>query len=62
LASFSGELVDALNDWALFFVITSLMVIPSLIMLYSLRHYFTDLLDKARERDRQDIKEDKLVE
>ncbi|MCL9773172.1 AmpG family muropeptide MFS transporter [Vibrio methylphosphonaticus] len=52
LASFSGELVDMLNDWSLFFIITSLMVIPSLIMLYSLRHYFNDLLNKARERDR----------
>lgn len=51
LASFSGELADYLNDWSLFFVITALMVIPSLIMLYSLRHYFTDLLDKARRRD-----------
>ncbi|WP_394127554.1 AmpG family muropeptide MFS transporter [Vibrio hepatarius] len=51
LASFSGELADYLNDWSLFFVITALMVIPSLIMLYSLRHYFTDLLDKARQRD-----------
>jgi PAT family beta-lactamase induction signal transducer AmpG len=50
LASFSGELVDYLNDWSLFFVITALMVIPSLIMLYSLRHYFNDLLDKARNR------------
>lgn len=53
LASFSGELVDALNDWALFFVITSLMVIPSLLMLYSLRHYFHDLLEKAKARDTQ---------
>ncbi|KOO14629.1 MFS transporter [Vibrio xuii] len=51
LASFSGELADYLNDWSLFFVITALMVIPSLIMLYSLRHYFTDLLEKARLRD-----------
>jgi PAT family beta-lactamase induction signal transducer AmpG len=51
LASFSGEMVDALNDWSLFFIITSLMVIPSLIMLYSLRHYFNDLLEKARHRD-----------
>ncbi len=54
LASFSGELVDYLNDWSLFFVITSLMVIPSLLMLYSLRHYFTDLLDKARKRDHEE--------
>lgn len=51
LASFSGELADYLNDWSLFFVITALMVIPSLIMLYSLRHYFSDLLDKAKRRD-----------
>lgn len=34
LASFSGELVDMLGgNWALFFVITSLMVIPSLLLL-----------------------------
>ena len=34
LASFSGELVDMLGgNWALFFVITSLMVIPALILL-----------------------------
>ncbi|MFC5078367.1 AmpG family muropeptide MFS transporter [Vibrio thalassae] len=62
LASFSGELVDALNDWALFFIITALMVIPSLIMLYSLRHYFTDLLEKARARDQNETNEDKLAE
>ncbi|RTZ16068.1 MFS transporter [Vibrio aquaticus] len=51
LASFSGEMADYLNDWSLFFIITSLMVIPSLVMLYSLRHYFTDLLEKAKKRD-----------
>ncbi|MBN3491461.1 MFS transporter [Vibrio neptunius] len=51
LASFSGELVDFLDDWSMFFVITSVMVIPSLLMLYSLRHYFADLLNKAKERD-----------
>ncbi|BDU38236.1 AmpG family muropeptide MFS transporter [Vibrio nigripulchritudo] len=49
LASFSGELVDFLDDWTTFFIITSLMVIPSLLMLYSLRHYFARLLDKAKE-------------
>ncbi|GAK85284.1 AmpG permease [Vibrio ponticus] len=47
LASFSGELVDFLDDWSMFFILTALMVIPSLIMLYSLRHYFNDMLDKA---------------
>ncbi|MGC9401052.1 AmpG family muropeptide MFS transporter [Vibrio genomosp. F10 str. 9ZC157] len=48
LASFSGELADFLNDWSTFFIVTAVMVIPSLIMLYSLRHYFNRLLDKAR--------------
>lgn len=51
LASFSGELADYLNNWSLFFVLTALMVIPSLIMLYSLRHYFTDLLNKAHRHE-----------
>ncbi|MDB1123177.1 AmpG family muropeptide MFS transporter [Vibrio algarum] len=51
LASFSGELADYLNDWSLFFIITALMVIPSLVMLYSLRHYFNDLLTKASNRE-----------
>lgn len=51
LASFSGELVDYLNDWSTFFIVTAVMVIPSLIMLYSLRHYFADILNNARKRD-----------
>ncbi|MGO1189184.1 MULTISPECIES: AmpG family muropeptide MFS transporter [Vibrio] len=50
LSSFSGELVDHLNSWPLFFIITAIMVVPSLIMLYSLRHYFNDLLEKARSQ------------
>lgn len=50
LSSFSGELVDHLNSWPLFFIITAVMVIPSLIMLYTLRHYFNDLLEKARNQ------------
>ena len=62
LASFSGELADYLNDWSLFFIITALMVIPSLIMLYSLRHYFTDLLDKARTRASEETKQHKVSE
>ena len=38
LASSSGELVDWLEgDWGLFFIITSLMVIPSLLLLWSIR-------------------------
>ncbi|MFB9133371.1 AmpG family muropeptide MFS transporter [Vibrio olivae] len=51
LASFSGELADLLNNWSLFFVITALMVVPSLLMLYSLRHYFNRLLDKAHREN-----------
>ena len=39
LASSSGALVDWLNgDWGIFFIITALMVIPSLIFLYMIRH------------------------
>ncbi|NIY92820.1 AmpG family muropeptide MFS transporter [Vibrio diazotrophicus] len=60
LASFSGELADYLNDWSLFFVLTALMVIPSLIMLYKLRHYFTDMLNKARDH-KEELVEEKIV-
>ncbi len=49
LASFSGELADYLNSWPWFFIITALMVIPSLVMLYKLRFYFKDLLEKASQ-------------
>ncbi|GAL11335.1 AmpG permease [Vibrio astriarenae] len=49
LASFSGELADWLNDWSIFFIITALMVIPSLIMLYSLRHYFKDIIQRSQQ-------------
>jgi len=39
LASSSGSLVDWLNgDWGIFFIITALMVIPSLILLYRMRN------------------------
>ena len=39
LASSSGALVDWLNgDWAIFFVITALMVIPSLIILWIIKN------------------------
>ena len=38
LASSSGELVDGLGgDWGLFFIITAVMVIPALLILWSLR-------------------------
>ena len=39
LAASSGTLVDWLNgDWGIFFIITAIMVIPSLIFLYIIRH------------------------
>ena len=39
LASSSGALVDWLNgDWGLFFILTALMVIPSLLILWSIRN------------------------
>ena len=39
LASSSGALVDWLNgDWGIFFIITALMVIPSLILLYLIKN------------------------
>ena len=39
LAASSGELVDWLNgDWGIFFVITSIMVIPSLVLLWFIRN------------------------
>ncbi|TLU64915.1 AmpG family muropeptide MFS transporter [Thalassotalea litorea] len=38
LGSYSGVIVDGLDgNWALFFVLTALMVIPSLLFLYSIR-------------------------
>ena len=43
-ASSSGLLVDGLNgDWILFFIITALMVIPSLLMLYWIGRRFKHL-------------------
>ncbi|CED70785.1 MSF transporter [Aliivibrio wodanis] len=48
LASFSGELADYLNSWPLFFILTAVMVIPSLIMLLMLKGHFKALLDKAQ--------------
>ena len=39
LAASSGALVDWLNgDWGIFFIITAIMVIPSLVLLYIIRH------------------------
>lgn len=45
IASFSGQMVDALNgNWSLFFVITTLMVIPGLVMLWWLRKRLSKLV------------------
>ncbi|MFD2179437.1 AmpG family muropeptide MFS transporter [Veronia pacifica] len=43
IASFSGALVDWLNDWTIFFVLTAVMVIPSLLMIIALRGHFSKL-------------------
>lgn len=44
VAAFSGQLVDALDgDWIVFFVITSLMVIPGLIMLLRISKHVNKL-------------------
>jgi PAT family beta-lactamase induction signal transducer AmpG len=41
MASSSGSLVDWLQgDWGIFFIITALMVIPSLILLWFIRNKF----------------------
>ncbi|WP_136482159.1 MFS transporter [Vibrio sp. H11] len=55
LASFSGNLAEILDNWSLFFILTAVMVIPSLIMLYSLRHYFTDMLRNAQQKHQDDV-------
>ncbi|GHE87040.1 AmpG family muropeptide MFS transporter [Thalassotalea profundi] len=47
LGSYSGIVVDWLDgNWALFFVLTSLMVIPSLLFLYSIRQPLTRLINE----------------
>ena len=50
-AASSGELVDWLEgDWGTFFVITTLMVIPSLVCLWAIRAKLVDMLAGARVR------------
>ncbi|HIL17815.1 MAG TPA: hypothetical protein EYG12_01100, partial [Gammaproteobacteria bacterium] len=49
--SSSGALVDWLDgDWGVFFVITALMVLPSLVCLWVLRHRLTAMLSGAQVR------------
>lgn len=40
LSSFSGVLVDWLGSWPIFFVVTTVMVIPSLLLLLGIRSHF----------------------
>ncbi len=50
-AASSGELVDWLEgDWGTFFVITTLMVLPSLVCLWAIRNRLADLLAGAKVR------------
>ena len=50
-AASSGALVDWLEgDWGTFFVITTLMVIPSLVCLWAIRRKLADMLAGARVR------------
>lgn len=50
LASTSGAMVDALEgDWGLFFIITAIMVIPSLIVLWAIRDRFTFIDNSAAD-------------
>ena len=50
-AASSGELVDWLEgDWGTFFLITTLMVIPSLVCLFAIRAKLRDMLAGARVR------------
>ena len=50
-AASSGELVDWLEgDWGAFFVITTLMVVPSLVCLWAIRAKLGDMLAGARVR------------
>jgi len=47
LGSYSGIIVDWLDgNWALFFVLTAFMVIPSLLFLYAIRKPLTLLIEK----------------
>ncbi|OZG73912.1 MFS transporter permease [Hahella sp. CCB-MM4] len=50
LATYSGVLVDWLDgNWAVFFVITTLMIIPSLVLLLLLRQRLAKVLDQVKQ-------------
>lgn len=49
LGSYSGVIVDSLNgNWSLFFILTSLMVIPSLMFLYRIRKPLQRLIEQQQ--------------
>lgn len=61
LSSFSGSLVDWIegfewlhrinwiDPWSFFFILTTVMVIPSLLMIIGLRHHFKSLQDRQNQ-------------
>lgn len=50
VGSYSGIIVDWLDgNWALFFILTSAMVIPSLLFLYSIRKPLTALIEQQNK-------------
>ena len=52
VGSYSGIIVDWLDgNWSLFFVFTALMVIPSLLFLYSIRQPLTLLINKQNSHN-----------
>lgn len=56
LGSYSGIIVDWLDgNWALFFVLTALMVIPSLIFLYSIRKPLTQLIENKDKKNKEGL-------
>lgn len=55
LAATSGWMVDSLDgDWGLFFIITALMVIPSLVLLWFIRDRFT-AIEQAGTEDKDRV-------
>ncbi len=61
LASFSGQVAEYLDNWSLFFALTAVMVIPSLLMLYSMRHDFNRMLDAAKKRQLAEEKDNQTI-
>jgi len=51
LAGLSGYSVDWLGSWERFFVVTALMVLPSLMMLWALRHRFDSIAVEAARNE-----------